>query len=182
MSSPRDSHTVTGTGPAPYPAAVSAPRPHDHHDPWLRIELEDVMTPPFAGQPGHGSTAFLRNQPVRIVDGRIRGGYTGVYELICPGCGDPRTWITPRSRRSFSGFAGRARSRRPWRRITGTSGCRGLMRTEPEAWAMARRRLRYSASALIRPESPDAWPPLRRRSTAVESSRAFTGSVSAPIQ
>ena len=46
------------------------------------------MTPPFAGQPGHGSTAFLRNQPARIADGRIQGGYTGVYELICPSCGD----------------------------------------------------------------------------------------------
>ena len=46
------------------------------------------MTPPLAGQPGHGSTAFLRSQPVRIVDGCIQGGYTGVYELICPGCGD----------------------------------------------------------------------------------------------
>jgi hypothetical protein len=88
MSSPRDSPTVTGTGPAPYPVSVSAARPPDHRDPWLRLELEDVMTPPFAGQPGHGSTAFLRNQPVRIVDGRVRGGYTGVYELICPGCGD----------------------------------------------------------------------------------------------
>jgi hypothetical protein len=46
------------------------------------------MTPPLAGQPGHGSTAFVRNQPVRIVDGRMEGGYTGVYELICPSCGD----------------------------------------------------------------------------------------------
>jgi hypothetical protein len=46
------------------------------------------MTPPFAGQPGHGRTAFLRSQPVRIVAGRIRGGYTGMYELICPSCGD----------------------------------------------------------------------------------------------
>lgn len=46
------------------------------------------MTPPPAGQPGHGSTAFLRNQPVRIVDGRMEGGYTGMYELICPSCGD----------------------------------------------------------------------------------------------
>jgi hypothetical protein len=85
MSSPGAPHAVTGTRPASYPAAVSGPRPDDHRDPWLRIELEDVMTPPFAGQPGHGSTAFLRNQPARIVDGRIRGGYTGVYELICPG-------------------------------------------------------------------------------------------------
>jgi hypothetical protein len=47
------------------------------------------MAPPFAGQPGHGSAAFLRNQPVRIVDGCV-DGYTGMYELICPGCGDRR--------------------------------------------------------------------------------------------
>jgi hypothetical protein len=46
------------------------------------------MTPPFAGQPGHGGTAFVRNQPARIADGRNQGGYTGVYELICPSCGD----------------------------------------------------------------------------------------------
>jgi hypothetical protein len=26
------------------------------------------MTAPFAGQPGHGSTAFVRNQPARIAD------------------------------------------------------------------------------------------------------------------
>ena len=43
---------------------------------------------PLAGQPGHGGAAFLRNQPVRIVDGRIHGGYKGMYELICPNCGD----------------------------------------------------------------------------------------------
>jgi hypothetical protein len=49
---------------------------------------EEVVTPPPAGQPGHGSDAVLRRQPVRIVNGRIEGGYTDVYELICPGCGD----------------------------------------------------------------------------------------------
>jgi hypothetical protein len=43
---------------------------------------------PRAGQPGHGGTASLRRQPVRIADGRIEGGYTDVFELICPGCGD----------------------------------------------------------------------------------------------
>ena len=26
--------------------------------------------------------------PARIADGRVEGGYTGVFELICPGCGD----------------------------------------------------------------------------------------------
>jgi hypothetical protein len=46
------------------------------------------MTFSLVGQPGHGRTAFVRRQPVRIVDGRCEGGYTGVFELICPGCGD----------------------------------------------------------------------------------------------
>jgi anti-sigma regulatory factor (Ser/Thr protein kinase) len=46
------------------------------------------MTLPLAGQPGHGRTASLRRQPVRIVDSRIEGGYTGAFELICPSCGD----------------------------------------------------------------------------------------------
>ena len=43
---------------------------------------------PLAGQSGHGRTAFVRRLPDRIVDGRIEGGYTGVFEFICPGCGD----------------------------------------------------------------------------------------------
>ena len=43
---------------------------------------------PLAGQPGHGRTAFVRRQPDRIVDGRNEGGSTGVFEFICPGCGD----------------------------------------------------------------------------------------------
>jgi hypothetical protein len=30
----------------------------------------------------------VRRQPVRIADGRIEGGYTGLFELICPGCDD----------------------------------------------------------------------------------------------
>ena len=49
-------------------------------------------TPPVAvvpaGQSGHGRTAFVRRQPARIVDGRFEGGYTDLFELICPGCGD----------------------------------------------------------------------------------------------
>jgi hypothetical protein len=43
---------------------------------------------PLVGEPGHGRTAFVRSQPTRIVDGRVEGGYTGRFELICPGCGD----------------------------------------------------------------------------------------------
>jgi len=30
----------------------------------------------------------VRRQPTRIVDGRVQGGYTSLFELICPGCGD----------------------------------------------------------------------------------------------
>ncbi len=46
------------------------------------------LTFPLAGQSGHGGTAFVRRQPVRIADGRVEGGCTDVFELICPGCGD----------------------------------------------------------------------------------------------
>ena len=91
MSSLGGPHAVTRTGPALHSAAVSASRPHNRRDPWLRIEPEDVTTPPFAGQPGHGSTAFLRNQPARIVDGRIQGGYTGVVNTPAAGSGEATT-------------------------------------------------------------------------------------------
>ena len=67
------------------------------------------MTLPPAGQDGHGRTAFVRRQPVRIVDGRFEGGYTDLFELICPGCGRPSLPGLLRRRRGFSGFAGRAR-------------------------------------------------------------------------
>jgi len=79
---------VTGTRPTVHPAVAAQPRPPDRRDPWLRIEPTHVTTLPPAGQRGHGTSAFVRRQPVRIVDGRFEGGYTGVFELICPGCGD----------------------------------------------------------------------------------------------
>jgi hypothetical protein len=66
-----------------------APRgPHVSRDRWLRIDTEGPVTSPLAGQPGHGRTASLRRQPDRIVDGRMEGGDTGAFELICPQCGD----------------------------------------------------------------------------------------------
>jgi hypothetical protein len=40
------------------------------------------------GQFGHGLTASLRRQPARRVEGRVEGGYTGLFELICCDCGD----------------------------------------------------------------------------------------------
>ena len=85
MSSPGDSDIATDTGTVSGPAAVSAPRRRDRR---LRLVPEEEVTPPPAGQPGHGSEAVLRRQPVRIVEGRGEGGYTGMYELICPSCGD----------------------------------------------------------------------------------------------
>ena len=40
------------------------------------------------GQPGHGWTVVLRRRPVRIVGGRLEGGYTDEFEIICCDCGD----------------------------------------------------------------------------------------------
>jgi len=78
MSNPVNPDTMTGP----------APRPHDRRDPGLRTGPKDGMTHPLAGQPGHGRMAFLRHQPARIADGRSGGSSTGLFELICPGCGD----------------------------------------------------------------------------------------------
>jgi hypothetical protein len=72
------------SGTAPAPRGPNAPG-----DRWLRIPAESVMMRfPLAGQPGHGETASVRRQPVRIVEGRMEGGYTDAFELICPACGD----------------------------------------------------------------------------------------------
>ncbi len=88
MSSPGDPDTVTGTGPAVRLAAVPALRLHDRRDPWLRMAPMVGMVFPLVGQPGHGRTAFVRRQPARIVEGRVEGGDTGVFQLICPACGE----------------------------------------------------------------------------------------------
>jgi hypothetical protein len=69
-------------------AAVPALHLKHRLDPWLRMGSVVGMTFPLVGQPGHGRTAFVRRQPVRIVDGRVEGGYTEVFEFICPSCGD----------------------------------------------------------------------------------------------
>jgi hypothetical protein len=84
MSRPGNSDTATSTGPA----AVSAPRPHDRRDSRLSAGSDAANAVPLVGQPGHGRAAFLRIQPVYIVHGCIHGGCNGVYELICPDCGD----------------------------------------------------------------------------------------------
>ena len=88
MNSPGAPDIATATGPASPPASVSAQRPDDRSYPWLRTGPDSVAMPPLAGRPGHGSAAFLRNRPARIVDDRIQGGCNDVYELICSSCGD----------------------------------------------------------------------------------------------
>ena len=61
---------------------------HGPADLWLRLDDHGVSGLPAAGQAGHGRTASLRRQPARIVAGRMEGGYTDVFELICGECGD----------------------------------------------------------------------------------------------
>jgi hypothetical protein len=88
MRSPVAADILTGTRSDRSRAVPARRGPHDPRDPWLRIGPDGGMTLPLPGQPGHGRTASLRRQPVRIVGGRMEGGYTGAFELICPGCGD----------------------------------------------------------------------------------------------
>jgi hypothetical protein len=85
---PADPDVVTGARSPARLSAVPEPGNARARDPWLRIDTEGAMTAPRTRRPGHGRTAFLRRRPVRIVDGRIEGGYTRAFELICPSCGD----------------------------------------------------------------------------------------------
>jgi hypothetical protein len=88
MCGPGNPDTATSTGLAGRPAAVSAPRPHGHPGSRMSAGSDAASAVPLAGQPGHGSAAFLRNQPVHAVDDHVHCGYNGAYELICPDCGD----------------------------------------------------------------------------------------------
>ena len=84
MSCP-ELYVVAGMGSAGRSAAVRALRRAGH----ARDEGGAGMTP-AAGQPGHGLTAGLRRAPVRLVGGRVEGGYAGAFEVICGDCGDHR--------------------------------------------------------------------------------------------
>jgi hypothetical protein len=89
MSSRVDAEIVTGNRSATRPGPVRAPcRPSDPRDPWLSLPAGTATTQSAASQPGHGRTASLRRQPFRIADGRMEGGYTDLFELVCPSCGD----------------------------------------------------------------------------------------------
>jgi len=56
--------------------------------PWRRRSLQEEAAVRKRNQPGLGWTVVLRRQPARIVEGRVHGGYTDMYELICWDCGD----------------------------------------------------------------------------------------------
>jgi hypothetical protein len=87
--SPGDTDIITSTRPAARPGAIPVSRgPHDPPGPWPRSDDQDLTTLPAAGQPGHGRTASLRRQPAPHRAGRVEGGYTGAFELICCECGD----------------------------------------------------------------------------------------------
>jgi hypothetical protein len=88
MSRPGHSDTATGSGLTALPAAVCAPRPDDRPGSRPRTGSDVAGPVSLAGQLGHGTAAFMRNQPACIADGHIHGGYNSVYELICPDCGD----------------------------------------------------------------------------------------------
>lgn len=82
-------------GLVPWPNEATAGRPgageatrSPDGDSWLRTDAGSAVTLPPPGQPGHGGTARLRRQRGRLVDGRVEGGYTDVFEVICPSCGD----------------------------------------------------------------------------------------------
>lgn len=86
---PADPGMATRPRPAPRPSVVPASRrPDDAGDSWLRTGAGSGVTLPPPGQPGHGRAARLRRQPFRLVDGRVEGGYTDAFEVICPSCGD----------------------------------------------------------------------------------------------
>jgi hypothetical protein len=68
---------------------LAPPGPSDPGAEWLRrVDAAAAAAVPPAGQFGHGCTAVLRSQPAHLVDGRVHGGYTGVFEIICCDCGD----------------------------------------------------------------------------------------------
>ncbi len=72
-------------------AVHAAPRASRVRNP-QRPEAGETVRVPDAGQPGHGAAASLRRQPARIVLGRMAGGYTDAFEIICCDCGDRPYW------------------------------------------------------------------------------------------
>lgn len=101
--SPADTDIDTSTRPPDRPGTLPASRgPQD----------QGLTTLPPAGQPGHGCTATLRRRPARIMEGRVDGGYTSAFELICCECGDhpdlDYSEISPRLQRIHGPYTMRA--------------------------------------------------------------------------
>jgi hypothetical protein len=78
------------------PRDVACDRPCDHAGlmavpsgpPGRQLSVDDVMPLAPVDQNGEIARSFLRRQPVHIVEDRIEGGYTSVFEIICRDCGD----------------------------------------------------------------------------------------------
>ena len=145
---------VTGAVPGVRLAAVPALGLHGRRDPWLRMGPSGRHGLP-AGRAARPWQDGIRAAPAGPHRGRPRP------KAAIPACSSSsalaaviiRTWITPRSRRSFSGSAGRARWRRPWRPMTATSGRFPARRAAaPEAEVPAARARQGGTWRLPRPE------------------------------
>lgn len=79
-----DLHDVTDGSPVTRSSRV--PVPPGPLDP--QPSVDEVMPTAHADQHGGTGRSFLRRQPVRIVEGRMEGGYTSAFEVICYDCGD----------------------------------------------------------------------------------------------
>jgi len=91
----------------------------------------------------------LRRQPVRIVDGRMEGGYAHMFELICPSCSDHPHLDYSEVWRGYSGSAGLARWRPALLRMRSTWGClRGRKRPEPLSSGADRTRISTAQAQL----------------------------------
>jgi len=86
------SNVLTGIRSATYTPDVRVGPGRHTRDPRGSVEAGDLRAVPLAGQPGHGITASLRRQPVRIVEGRQEGGYRDAFEVVCCDCGDHPYW------------------------------------------------------------------------------------------
>jgi hypothetical protein len=86
------SHVVTGIRSVSRSQGACVGRGRHARDPRGSVGAGDVMTVPLAGQPGHGITASLRRQPVRILEGGEEGGYRDAFEVVCGDCGDLLYW------------------------------------------------------------------------------------------
>jgi len=82
------SGVVTGIPSANGSQGVCVGRGRHARDPRASVEAGDVMTVPLAGRLGHGMTASIRRQPVRILEDGKEGGYRDAFEVVCGDCGD----------------------------------------------------------------------------------------------